>query len=328
MQKQILAAGFFLLSLMLPMQASAHSYEEIYIFGDSFSDTGNLFNFSSGAIPPSPAYFDGNFSNGPLWVEYLASNLNLTVNPHTNFAFGGATTGFDNLGLSILPGLQQQINDFTTTNLSANSNALYILWAGTNDYLDYFFNNLPNPKQSVANLSTAITSLAAVGAQDIMVLNLPDLGKFPVTGGDNNITSALSNLINLHNLGLATSIDVLSQQLSPEINIISVDVNSLFNQAIADPAKFNLTNVTDSCVGNSPVVPITIPTQPVLCIPDKFLFWDEVHPTTTTHQLIGKLAFSALGKTSIPEPSCLLGILAIGVSATLLRKDKLQSKIQ
>ncbi|RCJ42672.1 GDSL family lipase [Nostoc minutum NIES-26] len=324
MQKQILAAGFFLLSLMLPLKASAHSYEEIYIFGDSFSDTGNLFNFTSGAIPPSPTYFNGRFSNGPIWVEYLASKLKLTVNPNTNFAFGGATTGFDNLGLPIFPGLQQQINSFTTANLAANSNALYIVWAGTNDYLDYFFNKIPNPTQSVANLSAAITSLAAVGAQDIMVVNSPDLGKFPVTGSDTQSADYLSTLTNAHNSGLVASLNYLSQKLSPNINIIPVNVNYLFDRAIAHAEEFGFTNVTDSCMGDSPVVPIDIPTQPIRCIPDKFLFWDEVHPTTATHKLIGGFAFSALLKASVPEPSAVWGVLVFGVSAVLLRKRKQQ----
>ncbi|MFN6567220.1 SGNH/GDSL hydrolase family protein [Dendronalium sp. ChiSLP03b] len=324
MQKQILAAGFFLVSLMLPLKVSAQSYDDIYVFGDSFSDTGNVFNLTSGAIPPSPTYFNGRFSDGPVWVEYLASELKLTVNPNTNFAFGGATTGFENVGLPIFPGLQQQINDFTTAHLSADPNALYIVWAGINDYLDYFFNNIPNPTQSVANLSAAITSLAAVGAQDIMVVNLPDLGKFPVTGGNSHF-SYLSSLISTHNSGLAASLNYLSQKLSPDINIIPVDVNDLFDRAIANPEEFGFTNVTDSCIGDSPVVPIDIPTQPIRCIPDKFLFWDEVHPTTATHKLIEGFAFSALLKASVPEPSAVLGVLVFGVSAVLLRKRKQQS---
>ncbi len=255
-----------------------------------------------------------------MWVEYLASELKLNLNPNTNFAFGGATTGIDNIGLSILPGLQQQISSFTTANRSANPNALYVIWAGTNDYLDYFFDNIPHPTNSVANLSAAITSLATVGAEDIMVVNLPDLGKFPVTRGDSRSSTELSSLTSAHNSSLAASLNSLSQQLSPDINIIPVDVNYLFNQAIANPEKFGFTNVTDSCIGDSPIVPIDISPQPILCIPDKFLFWDEVHPTTTTHQLIKELAFSALLKASVSEPSVVLGLLTFGLGAVSLRK--------
>lgn len=322
MQKQILTTGFFLLSLIFPLKVSAQNYDEIYVFGDSFSDTGNVFNTTKGAIPPSPSYFSGRFSNGPVWVEYLASDLGLTFNPNTNFAFGGATTGFKNIGLSTLPGLQQQINSFTTANPSADPNSLYILWAGINDYLDYFSQGTPNPTQTVTNLSTAVKSLAAVGARDIMVLNLPDLGKFPVTGGNRQISSLLSTFTSKHNSSLTANLNLLSQELNPNINIIPLDVNSLFNRIIAEPEEFSLTNGTDSCIGDSPVVPIEVTTQAVICIPDKFLFWDEVHPTTATHKLIGKLAFSALEPVPVPEPSAVLGVLTFGVGAVSLRKRK------
>jgi phospholipase/lecithinase/hemolysin len=323
MQKQILTTGFFLLSLMFPLKASAKNYDEIYVFGDSFSDTGNVFDTTKGAIPPSPTYFNGRFSNGPIWVEYLASELGLTSNPNTNFAFGGATTGFENLGLVILPGLQQQINGFTAANKSADPNALYIVWVGTNDYLDYFFGNIPNPSESVTNLLTALTSLATVGAQNIMVVNLPDLGKFPITSGDSPIAGVLSTLTNAHNSGLTTALNFLSQEVSPEINIIPLDVNSLFNRIIAAPGEFGFVNVTDSCIGDLSVVPINVSRQPVACTPDRFLFWDEVHPTTATHKLIGELAFSALLPLPVPEPSIVLAALGFGaLGAVFVRKRK------
>lgn len=323
MRKQILATGFFLLSLIFPLKVSAQNYNQIYVFGDSFSDTANVFNATAGAIPPSPIYFNGRFSNGPVWVEYLATKLGLNVNPGTNFAFGGATTGFENLGIAVLPGLQQQINDFTAANKSADPNALYIVWAGTNDYLEYFFAKIPNPTESVANLSAAVTSLAAVGAQNIMIVNLPDLGKFPVTGGDSQIAGVLNILTNAHNSGLTTTLNFLSQELSPDINIIPLDVNSLFNRVIADPSGFGFTNVTNSCIGDLSVVPINVPTQPVACTPDKFLFWDQVHPTTASHKLIGDFAFLALKPTSVPEPDAVLVVLTFGALYGIpLRKRK------
>lgn len=318
MQKQILTTGFFLLSLMFPLKVSAQGYDEIYVFGDSFSDTGNVFNTTNKAIPPSPTYFNGRFSNGSVWVEYLSSSLGLTFNPNNNFAFGGATTGFSNTGLTSLPGLQQQINRFTATNLSPSPNALYVVWAGANDYLDYFFGGTPNPNQAVANLSAAVTSLAAVGAKNIMVVNLPDLGKFPVTGADNQIKSVLSTFTSTHNSNLTANLNFLNQQLSPNTNIIPLDVNSLFNRIISTPGEFGITNVTDSCIGEKSIVPINIPQQPVVCTPDKFLFWDQLHPTTATHQIIGELAFSMLKPVSVSEPATILGMLIFGASGAVL----------
>lgn len=322
MQKQILVAGISLLSLLFPLKVSAQTYQEIYIFGDSFSDTGNVFNATNGIIPPQP-YFNGRFSNGPVWVEYLASNLGLTFNPNTNFAFGGATTGFQNIGLPTLPGLQQQINSFTTINQSVNLNALYIVWAGTNDYMNFFSGAIPDPIQTVSNLSVAIQSLATVGVRDIMVVNLPNLGNFPVTGGDENISSLFSSFTSAHNSSLATNLNYFRQQLNPNINIIPLDVDSLFRRIIANPEEFGFTNVTDSCVGNLSVVPINLPNQPVDCTPDQFLFWDQIHPTTVAHRLIGELAVSALQSKSVNESSTILGLLLFGaLSKISMQKDK------
>ena len=322
MQKQILATGFFVLSMVFPLKVSAQNYDEIYVFGDSLSDAGNVFKDTAGTIPPSPTYFNGHFSNGPIWVEYLAKDLGLTFNPSTDFAVGGATTGFDNIGLASLPGLQQELNSFSAANKSADPNALYILWAGTNDYLNYLSGGVPNSNETVANLSRAITTLAADGAKNILVVNLPDLGKFPVTGGEQKISNALSTFTDTHNSELSATENFLSQKLSPEINLIPLDVNSLFNRIVAAPSEFDLTNVTNSCLPRDlSVVPIAVPTQPVACTPDKFLFWDEVHPTTAVHQLIGDLAFSAL--KPVPEPSAVLGVLIFGaLGAVSLRKRK------
>ncbi len=317
MNKQIIATGIFILSLIFPLKVSAQNNDEIYVFGDSLSDTGNVFNATGGIIPPSQTYFNGRFSNGPIWVEYLASDLGLKLNLNTNFAYGGATTGSKNIGIASLPGLQQQVNSFTSANPSANPNALYVIWAGTNDYLDYFFGDIPNPTQAVNNLSVAVTALAAVGAKDFVVVNLPDLGNFPVIGGNNQDSSLLSTFTNAHNSGLTINLNFLSQQLSSDINIIPLDVNSLFNRIIAAPGEFGFTNVTESCVGDLSVVPINVPKQPVNCEPDKFLFWDQVHPTTSAHRLIGELAFSAVKPVPVSEPSVVLGMLVLGVLGTV-----------
>ncbi|MEH1888786.1 MAG: SGNH/GDSL hydrolase family protein [Nostoc sp.] len=325
MQRQIITTGFLLLFLIFPLKVLAKDYDNIYVFGDSLSDTGNVFNATNGTIPPSPTYYNERFSNGPIWVDYLASDLGLTLNLKNNFAFGGATTGTENIGLATLPGLQQQINNFVAANQTADPDALYIIWAGTNDYLSYFFDGEPNLTNTVGNISAALTSLVADGAKDIMVVNLPDLGKLPFA----NFTNQRSNLFNTfsskHNSSLNTKLQFLSQQLSPDINIIELNVNSLFDRIIAAPEEFGFTNVTNSCISEDlSVVPIKdVPTQQVLCNPEQFLFWDEVHPTTTTHKLIEKLAFLALEPVPVTESSSGLGILVysiLGAVSLLKRK--------
>lgn len=55
--------------------------ERLVIFGDSYSDTdiadnsGNLYDLLNGIYPPSPPYFKGRFSNGPIWADILNSRF-------------------------------------------------------------------------------------------------------------------------------------------------------------------------------------------------------------------------------------------------------------
>lgn len=306
MKKQILTTGFVLLSLMLPFKAAAASFSQLYVFGDSLSDTGNFFNATG--LPPSPPYFQGRSSNGPVWVEYLADDLGLALTGQTNYAFFGATTGSDNTaipGVQGLPGLQQQISSFKATNTQADPAALYIVWAGANDYLG---NDVTDPTVPVNNLSTAVNSLVDYGAENIMVVNLPDLGTLPATNQDIQISSSLNTLTGLHNSGLSASLNFLGQETGTNISVL--DVNSLFNQAIANPAAFDFTNVTASCLS-------------VGCTnPNEYLFWDDLHPTTKAHEIIGDLAFSTLESESVPEPSAALGILTLGALGGLLHKRR------
>ncbi|MHC5830296.1 MAG: SGNH/GDSL hydrolase family protein, partial [Nostoc sp.] len=65
---------------MLPTKASAASFDQLYVFGDSLSDTGNIYNatYATGKpYPASPPYFEGRFSDGPIWVDYLGDQLGL-----------------------------------------------------------------------------------------------------------------------------------------------------------------------------------------------------------------------------------------------------------
>ncbi|OAD20153.1 GDSL family lipase, partial [Candidatus Thiomargarita nelsonii] len=131
---------YILILCYLPIQAWSFPYSEIYVFGDSLSDTGRLFE----AIElPSVPYSEGRFSDGEVWVEILAEDfLDLSYNPQTNFAWGGATTGTTNVFHEDLPGLQQQVDTYLEK--AADPNGLYVIWAGSNDFLS----GVTNPEQT------------------------------------------------------------------------------------------------------------------------------------------------------------------------------------
>lgn len=289
MKKRIFILGLALLSLIMVMavsQQSSAQINELYVFGDSLSDVGNMFRATGGTYPPNPPYFKGRYSNGLVWVEYLATEMELTHKPENNFAFGGATTG--NSSMNGVPGLLAQVNSFTKANRKINPNALFIVWAGANDYLY----GASNPTQSIENLSRAIESLSKLGAKKIMVANLPDLGKIPATSNTSS-SSLLTSVAKASNLGLAKSVDVLSKKLDSHTQIIKLDVYSLYNEAFTEPGKFGFTNVTSACLNNFTTCDLQ----------DKFLFWDGIHPTTAAHRVLAEAALKALLSAPLLNPT-------------------------
>lgn len=285
MKKKIFTAVLALLTLIMVLLAgstqsfnNSHQINELYIFGDSLSDTGNVFKATNGVYPPSPPYFQGRYSNGPVWVEYLGSQLGLTNAKSSNFAFGGATT--ISSSLNGVPGTLAQVYTYTKSHQKLNPNALYVIWAGANDYLF----GAEQPGVAIANLSNAMKSLSSAGAKKILVANLPDLGKLPATY-NTAYSPALSSLTNLHNLELTKTIDLFHQKSGNSTQIIQLDVNTLYQQAMDKPEKFGLTNVTKACVYNL-----------ANCDnPNKFLFWDGIHPTTAAHRILAEAAMKAIG---------------------------------
>lgn len=334
MSKKFLVTGFVLLSCLMPVKAIAASFDGIYVFGDSLSDDGNVYAATGGskspttAIPENPPYYQGRYSNGPIWVEYLAQDLGLTANLN-DFAYGGAGSGDNTTSVNpLIPGLLTQVGLFQQqlqlSGKTADPNAVYTVWAGANDYLA---GNSTDYKKTVTNISTAVSSLASFGAKDILVVDLPNLGAVPGTSGNPQVSLALNILTSEHNSFLTSTLNSLSQQLSPDVNIVSLDVNSLFSNVIAHPSNFGFANVTASCLSplGAPVIGPFMECAATQQDQDKYLFWDALHPTTATHKLIGDFANSALTQ-SVPEPEHELGVLALGTLGAISWYKRQQKK--
>jgi phospholipase/lecithinase/hemolysin len=226
----------------------------------------------------------GRFSNGPVWAESLPGEIGLTENPANNFAVGGAQSDGTNVN-GPFPGLQTQVSDYLTGSPVASDTALYVVWAGANDYLG---GGQTDPNVVIGNLSTAVTDLATAGATNFLVPNLPDLGDTPGGQASGNPTG-LNMLVAGHNAGLAAEMANLETTLGVTITIL--DVNALFVDILADPAMFGFTDVTNPCFDGM-TAPCTMP--------DESLFWDAIHPTAAAHSQLATLAAASLpGMTAV-----------------------------
>src|SRR5262245_23347845 len=154
-------------------------FSEVVVFGDSISDTGNAFLGFEGAAA-GPPYFEGRFSNGPVWVEVLAQELGLpapapSLMGGSNYAWGGAETG---PGISFFgtPNVGTQIGQFLADREQLTGHELIVIAAGSNDLA---WDTPHAAGRLVRNLGKHISDLAAAGGRTFLVPNLPSPGPNP-----------------------------------------------------------------------------------------------------------------------------------------------------
>ncbi|MEO1574755.1 MAG: SGNH/GDSL hydrolase family protein, partial [Pseudomonadota bacterium] len=291
--------------------ALAISFSNVYSFGDSLSDTGNIAQVTGFPMPPyTPGRFTSDFQDGTagqVWVEYVSAHFGgASVNSlagGTNYAWGGARTGPDNAGLP--PSLLDQHNFFLNDMGGvADPDALYTVFGGGNDVRD---NDIAS---SVGNIRTIIENLAAAGARNFFVPNLPDIGMTPESlggGAPGGSAATISAASVQFNTDLSAMLDDLEATL--DITIARLDLFATFNSVIADPTAFGLTNASDSCFTGD-----LDGSGGTLCSDvDSFLFFDGIHPTAAGHALVGGLAIDAIEAAFVPIPAALpMRLAAVG----------------
>jgi outer membrane lipase/esterase len=303
----LVAFALFCVSSVARAQAPA----QLFVFGDSLSDTGNDLLATLGTpspIPPPQMYAQGRFSNGPVTFEYLwsklagvapfiAPSLAVGVIPPAgavSFAFGGAGSDVTTVthGLPI-PGLRSQVAMFVTAlhGQPAPAGALYAIWVGSNDYAKGPGEQILPPTTVVRNIAESIGALYALGARTFLVVNLPDLGREPSVLLDASQREQLSALTTAHNKLLARTMRELEKRL-PGLTIIDGDAAKFRKRAeheldattplvdtLAPPLPNGLP--ASECIT---VDPATCPAVSSFDPAGQFLFWDNQHPTTAADE--------------------------------------------
>jgi phospholipase/lecithinase/hemolysin len=286
-------------------------FSAVYAFGDSLSDAGNDYIATGGGTPVSPPYSDGRFTNGPVWVQDLSSFLGLgplapslaqpNVPNRTDFAFGGAETGTTPLHTADATDLPSQLAQFHAAVPNPQPDALYTVSIGSNDLFGALEALPSNPAAAIATVQSAVVNvdnfvsdLAAGGAKNLLILDVPDLGKIPDVTSQGPLASlAASALSGLFDVELAASLQTLAGADQLKLDLLSA--YSLADQEIAHPSWFGLTNVTDPVwTGNytdasSGTLRATTPAAQ-----NQYLFWDSVHPTAQGHAVAAALAYDSL----------------------------------
>lgn len=300
-----LQSAVLLLLFIISCPVQALPINDLVVFGDSLSDSGNLF-IATGQ--PGAPYFNGRVSNGLNYADRLQQLL--SPNPllpsmagGTNYAWAKARAGFD-LPVSptaFIPGINSQVGmHLATNNFIVDSNDLFLINIGGNDVADAIDQNLTTAtaqtviSNAITEIISSINLLAIHGAKNFLLPSLPDLSLTPLYFGQ----AIAKNYTDMFNQLLKTSLNSLNH-----VNIIEYDTNK-FIQEISH--EFTHTSI-----------PCLTPTG-ICKNPENYMFFDSFHPTAKLHSMISDNILR-----TIPTPPSILIML---IWLILLRKSISQFK--
>jgi thermolabile hemolysin len=261
--------------------------DRIVAFGDSLSDTHNLYNASRRLMPDGTSWFAGRFTNGRNWVEYLADDMGV---PLYDWAVGGVGVADRPVfPWADLPGVLSQTRqwrDATQYDPTYDpGRTLFTMLVGGNDLI-YF--NTP-VEEILAKERTALQVLIDGGARNILVLNLPDVSRAPIfqlESGAGDVAAKVRRI----NAGLVSMVADIQQQSGASLNIQLFDTNALFTHLFDQPRIYDFQNITQSCLKIDDKGFSNFMESHALRAgcrdPDTFVFWDILHPTTHTHRIL------------------------------------------
>lgn len=248
---------------------------ELVVFGDSLSDTGALLAQSHGIAPNPDGYFAGRFSNGPIWVDYVADALSLSAVSH---AYGGAATHGD-------PGATPRPFDAAVDEYldcvdgDVDGDDVFALWIGHNDY----YQGADDTDAVVDNALAALQRLVDSGARQFLVPELLPLSGTPrpvqeSAGGLDDDTA--DERVQAHNAALRDGLDQLEQSL--DVTIARAVPRRMRDRVLAAPTLLGLQDTTTACYSGD-VYWFTGGQADMCDDPDGVFFWDGVHPSTRVH---------------------------------------------
>jgi cholinesterase len=250
---------------------AARPYTQLYVFGDSYSDSG-------------AGYVDG---NGPTAVVYLARRLNIpftyygdpaSAGKGLNFAVSGAGTGAGTgrhypTGEMLSFGMKNQVDEFAQFLKTGDipkfdpTQTLFFFAGGLND------RGKPEG-YTRANIEAEIDQLYDLGARRFLVALLPTkIPQFATAGAQFNPELA--------------KIPEEEKAKHPDIRIANSNWGGFFDEVITNPGKYGIADTKSPCAGR------TIHHEdPTPCAsPDTHFFYHEGHPSTATHKAVGDMLY-------------------------------------
>lgn len=163
-----------------------------------------------------------------------------------------------------------------------------------------------------------IKRLKEAGVQYIIVPNLPDMGTTPagVASGPTGQAS-LTALSGLYNTLLA---DGLRKE---NLGVISININGLMKEIIADPNRYGISNTTTPACNTSSSLICTPADLAAVDAASTYFFADGVHPSTATHAMIAQYAMA-----TIEAPTQMAQLVGVGMQNARSQQSILDDRLQ
>ncbi len=264
---------------------STYDYNSTFAFGYSWTQDDGACHW------PSCCYYQHNACNGPLWIQYLSSQLGIANNQQFDEAVCGATA-VEVLG---------QIYDFKHNNLDM-SEGLGCIMPGGGDFLrqgrtnaaalgdDTFWSGLI--QGMVSNSVQGVAALYSGGARAVLVHNAFDISRTPYfigLFGDGSANQLLlRERVTQFNQALPGALAAFNSA-NPDLRLFLVDLRSQLDYVLDNAALLGFTQTTVDALDDPSLTDKSF-TGPG----SSYVFWDQLHATTKAHALFAQWAYQAL----------------------------------
>ena len=270
---------------------SSGGITHLVVFGDSLSDPGNLNRNTFGFITPHNIFYQGRFSNGPVWADYVEKSLHWTVN---NYAVGGARTRPGTFPESLaVPSLPEQIDKNTSRLKQLDvQKTLIAIWIGPNNYLrngGEYQDASGKPKvdlltqgveQTISEIESEIDKLQKLGFKRIVIGNMPELGGINRNPKESAFASdeTLYLATRLHNQALSLMLE-RSMAKDSELKLVTYKSYDINLATVKDPKAYGFSRLDAPCFVGS-VSGDFYGKQEFCSDPMGYKFWEYIHPNT------------------------------------------------
>jgi len=330
MKKKIIILMTITLTLCPLTILFAATFSDLYVFGDSLSDSGQFIDFFAGhptlratnRVDP----LDPSSETARVWSQYFSLNLGLgELLPSTPLSGGPSGNNYAVMGLrsdEILASITEPNGSVVLSNTRdgylieyphADPHALYVVWGGGNDLRDLRdaragggseASLLDDAQATADNIVAGVEALSSAGARYILVPNLPSIGEIP----ESNFLGP--GYVNAGNEATTAFNDWLLERLNTSgVNVIQTDVRSLFAEILNAPAIFGFSDEDHRVFAFDSAAFTTVPAAEGLNganspspDPSKYVFFDGIHPTTYAANILAmyfQSIIEAPGQTSI-----------------------------